>query len=131
MGCQAIGEDTFVNIYIGNLAYGVAEHDLEREFAAFGRVKSAQVIRDNESGRSRGFAFVEMEDAGEAARAIEQLNGTDIMGRAIVVNEAKPKERRDGGGRDSGGFRGDRGPRRDFNDRGDRGFRPNGGRNSR
>ena len=101
-----------MNIYVGNLAYEVNEEDLKTAFSAFGAVSSSRVINDKFSGKSKGFGFVEMDVAADAQRAIEQLNGTDLKGRAIVVNEARPKPDnfapRGGNG---GGFRRDRGDR--------------------
>ncbi len=81
------------NIYVGNLPYGSTDEDLKEVFAPYGEVLSARVITDRETGRSRGFGFVEMEDeAGQAA--IEALNGSDMGGRALRVNEARPREPR-------------------------------------
>ena len=81
-------------LYVGNLAYGVTDSDLETMFAAHGTVQSAQVIMDRDTGRSKGFGFVEM-DSGEAAQAaITALNGQDVNGRALTVNEARPREER-------------------------------------
>lgn len=81
------------NIYVGNLPWSTTEDDLRRTFGAYGEVQSAKVIMDRETGRSRGFGFVEMED--EAAdQAIEALNGQDMGGRSLKVNEAKPRERK-------------------------------------
>jgi len=87
-------------IYVGNLSFNTGEAQLETTFGAFGAVKSVSIIQDRETGRSKGFGFVEMEDA-EAAAAIEKLNGTDLDGRKITVNEARPKT--EGGGRGFGG----------------------------
>ena len=89
------------NIFVGSLAWATTSEGLEQAFAAFGSVTSAKVISDRETGRSKGFAFVEM-DSG-ADEAIEALNGSDLDGRQIVVNEARPREDRGGGG---GGGRG-------------------------
>lgn len=92
-------------IYIGNLSFGVNDDALANHFAQFGEVASARVIMDRDSGRSKGFAFVEMTTDEEAATAIEKLNGTDFEGRTINVNEAKPQAPRDnnrGGGRRGG-----------------------------
>ena len=93
-------------IYVGNLAYSVSSADLEQLFGAHGTVQSAQVIEDRDSGRSKGFGFVEMSNDDEARAAIEALNGTDHGGRALTVNEAKPRESRSGAG--GGGGRGGR-----------------------
>lgn len=89
-------------LYVGNLAWGVADDDLQQLFSAHGSVSSAVVITDRESGRSRGFGFVEMENGAE--EAIEALDGQDFQGRPLRVNEAQSKGRRDGGG--GGGGRG-------------------------
>ena len=86
-------------LYVGNLGYGVSSSDLEKLFSTFGTVNSAQVIEDRESGRSKGFGFVEMGSDQEAQAAIQGLNGQDKDGRPLTVNEAKPREDRGGGGR--------------------------------
>ena len=91
-------------LYVGNLSYDVSSSDLEAMLAAHGTVLSAQVITDRETGRSKGFGFVEMENAQEADAAIAALNGQDHGGRALTVNEARPREPRAGGG--GGGGRG-------------------------
>ena len=83
-----------MNIYVGNLSYRMDDSDLEKIFAEFGEVKSAKVIVDRETGRSKGFGFVEMADASSGAEAIEKLNGNDCEGRTLRVNEAKPREER-------------------------------------
>jgi len=80
-----------MNIYIGNLSYGVKEADLTRLMEDFGAVNSVKVIKDRETGRSKGFAFCEMENDDEAKAAIEQLNGTEYSGRPLVVKEALPR----------------------------------------
>jgi len=80
-----------VNIYVGNLPFTSTEADLERLFGEYGTVDSAAVITDRDTGRSRGFGFVEMSSADEARRAIEELNGNDMNGRALTVNEARPR----------------------------------------
>ncbi len=80
-----------MNIYVGNLAYTVNSDDLRASFEAFGEVSSANVIMDRESGRSKGFGFVEMSSDEAARAAIEALNGQDIQGRAVRVNEAQPR----------------------------------------
>ncbi|MCB1145285.1 MAG: RNA-binding protein [Leptospiraceae bacterium] len=88
-----------MNIYVGNLAYEASESDLETEFSAFGKVSSVKVVRDRDTGRSRGFAFVEMADDNEGKAAIDGMNGKSVSGRNLVVNEAKPREdRRPSGG---------------------------------
>ena len=81
-----------MNIYVGNLPYAVGDGELQNLFAEFGEVTSAKVIVDNHSGRSKGFGFVEMEADDAARSAIEKLNGTEVEGRSIVVNEARPKK---------------------------------------
>ena len=80
-----------MKIYAGNLSYNVSDEDLRAAFAQFGTVDSADVIMDRTSGRSKGFGFVEMSDASEAKAAIEGLNGKDLDGRNLNVNEARPK----------------------------------------
>ena len=82
-------------IYCGNLSYDVASSDLEQAFSEYGTVTSAQVIMDRDTGRSKGFGFVEMSSDDEAAAAIEALDGSDHEGRTIRVNEARPRESRD------------------------------------
>ncbi|WP_198304331.1 RNA recognition motif domain-containing protein [Arcobacter vandammei] len=81
-----------MNIYVGNLSYKMNDKDLEAVFAKFGAVKSAKIIMDKETNRSKGFAFVEMEDAAAGNEAIEALNGKENEGRTLRVNEAKPRE---------------------------------------
>ena len=96
-------------IYVGNLSYGVDSEQLSQVFGQFGTVDSSNVITDRESGRSKGFGFVEMSTDEEAQAAIEKLNGTDLAGRTMNVSEAKPmapRENRGGGGRGFGGGRG-------------------------
>lgn len=99
-----------MNIYVGNLAFGVTDDELQQLFAAYGDVTSANVIKDRFSGESRGFGFVEMPSKEDALAAINALNGTDFKGRSVTVNEAKPKSPREGGGGGGrhGGGRGDR-----------------------
>ena len=97
------------NIFVGSLAWATTSEGLEQAFAAFGSVTSAKVISDRETGRSKGFAFVEM-DSG-ADEAIEALNGSDLDGRQIVVNEARPREDRGGGGGGGRGYGGGGGGR--------------------
>ncbi len=94
-------------IYVGGLPFSTTEGQLEEMFAAHGTVESARVITDKFTGKSRGFGFVEMSSGGEAQKAIEALNGTDIEGRALTVNEARPQEKRSdfGGDRRGGGGR--------------------------
>jgi RNA recognition motif-containing protein len=96
------------NIYVGNLVWDATADDLLALFQEHGQVARAQVITDRETGRSRGFGFVEMDDDAEAQKAIEALNGTQFKGRPLTVNEARPREDRGaGGGR--GGYGGGRG----------------------
>jgi len=89
-----------MNLYVGNLAYGVTEDELRQTFAAYGEVSTVNLITDRYSGQSKGFAFVEMENNSEADTAIKALNGTPLSGRNIKVNQAQPRGR---GGRSSGG----------------------------
>jgi RNA recognition motif-containing protein len=88
-------------LYVGNLTYNVTDAELEQMFATHGRVQSAQVIMDRDAGRSKGFGFVEMGSDQEAQAAIQALNGAQVEGRALTVNEAKPREDR-GGSRGGG-----------------------------
>jgi RNA recognition motif-containing protein len=90
-------------LYVGNLGYNVTSSELETMFAAFGTVQSAQVIEDRDTGRSKGFAFVEMGSEQEAQAAIQGLNGQEHDGRPLAVNEARPREERSGGGGGRGG----------------------------
>lgn len=108
-----------MNIYVGNLAYSATDEELRSAFAAFGTVTSVKIVRDRESGRSRGFAFVEMEDGEGAQNAVAQMNGRDLKGRNLVVNEARPREQqnrsygnRGGGGHQGGNNRGPHGAHR-------------------
>jgi RNA recognition motif-containing protein len=95
------------NLYVGNLSFDTSSDDLRDAFAQFGNVASAQVVMDRDTGRSRGFGFVEMEDGAE--EAIEKLNGSQLQGRTITVNEARPREDRRGGGGGGGNRGGSRG----------------------
>src|SRR5882762_7594345 len=90
-------------LYVGNLAYSVTNDDLEGLFSQAGKVESAVVVSDKFSGQSRGFGFVEMADSNDAARAIEEFNETELKGRNIRVNEARPREGGGGGGPRGGG----------------------------
>jgi RNA recognition motif-containing protein len=83
-----------MNIYVGNLSYGMSEDELRDAFGAFGEVSSVKILMDRETGRSRGFGFVEMPNKNEAETAIAQLNGKDVGGRALRINEARPREQR-------------------------------------
>ncbi|PKL47609.1 MAG: RNA-binding protein [Candidatus Riflebacteria bacterium HGW-Riflebacteria-2] len=106
-----------MNIYVGNLPYNATEEQLKTMFGQYGEVTTASIIKDRDTGRSKGFGFVEMTDDSSAEEAIQALNESDMNGRNIKVNQARPKEKRersDRGG-DRGGYRG--------NDRGDRGDR--------
>lgn len=102
------------NIFVGNLSFNTAEEELRQLFAPYGQVDRVSILTDRETGRSRGFAFVEMTNNEEGEKAIAGLNGKEVGGRTINVNEARPKAERPSGG---GGGRSDRG------DRGDRGRR--------
>ena len=93
-------------LYVGNLSFDVSDADLQQLFSAHGNVSSAQVIIDRDTNRSKGFGFVEMGSDQEAAAAISALDGQDHNGRALKVNEAKPKESRPGGGGGRGGYGG-------------------------
>lgn len=92
-----------MNLYVGNLPYTTTDEDLREAFSAFGTVSSASVIMDRETGRSRGFGFVEMPEDEEARAALQGLAGQDFQGRPLTVNEARPRAERGGGG---GGGRG-------------------------
>jgi RNA recognition motif-containing protein len=95
-----------MNIYVGNLSYQLTVEELREAFEGFGAVETAKIIFDKETGRSKGFGFVEMADQSEGEAAVEALNGANLKGRALKVNEARPKAE---GGRSSGGYGGDRG----------------------
>jgi cold-inducible RNA-binding protein len=97
-----------MKLYVGNLAFATSSQDLQELFAQAGTVESASVVEDRDTGRSRGFGFVEMATKEEGAAAISQFNGKEVNGRALNVNEAKPREPRSGGG-GRGGFGGGRG----------------------
>ena len=100
-------------LYIGNLPFAATEETLEKVFGAVGQVESVKVIRDRDSGRSKGFAFVEMSTDEEAAKAISELSGKDCDGRPMTVSEARPiQPREDGGRRSGGGFRDETSSRR-------------------
>ncbi len=96
-------------LYVGNLSFSSSDQDLEELFSQAGTVESVNIITDRDTGRSRGFGFVEMSSAEEANAAISQFNDTEFDGRNLVVNEAKPRENRGGGGR--GGYGGGHGNR--------------------
>jgi len=92
-------------IYVGNLSFQTTEADLSDMFGAIGQVESVQIITDRDTGRSKGFGFVQMADDAAAEKAIAQLNGQEVGGRKLTVNEARPTEKRDFGGRGGGGGR--------------------------
>ncbi len=94
------------NIFVGNLAYQTTETELEAAFAAYGAVEKTSVVRDRDTGQPRGFAFVEMTNQAEAMKAIEALNGQELNGRALNVNEARPRLQERGGFGGGGGYRG-------------------------
>jgi len=91
------------NIFVGNLSFGATEDSIRAAFEAYGTVDRVSVVKDRETGQSRGFGFVEMNDDEEANRAINGLNGKELSGRAMNVNEARPKQEHGGGNRGSGG----------------------------
>ena len=91
------------NLYVGNLSYDTSQERLQELFEAYGEVVSANVITDRDTGRSRGFGFVEMSNEDEANAAIDALNGQEVDGRTLTVNEARPRADRGGGGRGRGG----------------------------
>ncbi len=93
-------------LYVGNLSFDTSGQDLEELFGEVGTVESASVIEDRDTGRSRGFGFIEMSSKEEAEQAIEQFNGKEVDGRELKVNEAKPRENRGGGGGGRGGYGG-------------------------
>jgi RNA recognition motif-containing protein len=100
---------TMTNIYVGNLSYQTSEDDLHAAFAVFGGIERVSIVTDRDTGQPRGFGFVEMAERESAEKAIAQLNGSDLGGRAITVNEARPKPTGGsgyGGGRSGGGGRG-------------------------
>ena len=88
-----------MKLYAGNLSYSLSESDLHDLFSPFGEVKSAKIITDRESGRSKGFGFVEMASRDEGQQAIDSLNGTEVQNRKIIVNEARPQTQKGPGGR--------------------------------
>jgi RNA recognition motif-containing protein len=99
-----------MNIYVGNLSYQTSEDDLRQAFESFGQVSSVNIIKDKYTGKSRGFGFVEMANDDEAKEAMSNLNGTELNGRNLNINEARPRNDNRGGG---GGFRRNRGGYRD------------------
>lgn len=112
-------------LYVGNLSFRVSSDDLLEHFSQAGSVESANVVMDRETGRSRGFGFVEMSNSDDAAAAIEQFNGVEYDGRNLVVNEARPRE--EGGGGNRGGNRGGGGGRGGYGGGGGRGGNNRGG----
>jgi cold-inducible RNA-binding protein len=100
-----------MKLYVGNLSFQTSSEDLQELFAQAGTVESASVVEDRETGRSRGFGFVEMASKEDGEKAIEQFNGKELNGRNLNVNEARPREDRGGGGGGRGGFGGNRGGR--------------------
>lgn len=95
-----------MNIYVGNLPYSATEEDIRALFEPYGQVTRANIVLDRDTGRPRGFGFVEMANAAEATTAIEALNGSQMNGRSLTVNEARPREQRGGFGGGRGGGRG-------------------------
>jgi cold-inducible RNA-binding protein len=95
-----------MKLYVGNLSFQTTSEELQQLFAQAGTVESASVVEDRDTGRSRGFGFVEMASKEEGEKAIEQFNGTDMNGRNLTVNEARPREDRGGGGGGRGGYGG-------------------------
>jgi cold-inducible RNA-binding protein len=106
------------NIFVGNLSYQTTQDDLHATFAQYGAVERVNIVTDRDTGQPRGFAFVEMTDRGEAEKAISNLNGTELNGRAINVNEARPKPTGSGFGGGGGGGRGGSGRGRGGSGRG-------------
>jgi RNA recognition motif-containing protein len=115
-----------MKLYVGNLSFKTSSEDLQQLFSQAGTVESVSIIEDRETGRSRGFGFVEMSTNEEGAAAIAQFNGKEVNGRSLTVNEAKPRENRAGGG-GRGGFGGNRGGGHGGNREGGRGAYDGGG----
>jgi RNA recognition motif-containing protein len=92
-----------MNIYVGNMNFNLKNEDLFNLFSQFGTVSTAKIIMDRETGRSKGFGFVEMDDEEEGRKAIASLNESEVMGRKLIVNEARPNDRQGGGGQGGGG----------------------------
>lgn len=104
-----------MNIYVGNLPYQITEDELRTAFEEYGEVASVKIVIDRETGRSKGFAFIEMNDNAQGGSAIEELDGAELLGRTLRVNEARPRPQRDNRGGGGGGGRGNynRRPRED------------------
>jgi RNA recognition motif-containing protein len=113
------------NIFVGNLSYQTTESELEALFGAYGAVERVTIVRDRDTGQPRGFAFVEMTNSNEAANAMQAMNGREMNGRTLNVNEARPREQRTGGG--GGGFGGGGGGGRGGNRGGGGGYGGGGG----
>jgi len=105
MPVHAKKEYVLKNIYVGNISFQTTEQDLDAAFSAYGQVDRVQIVKDRDTGQARGFAFVEMPVNGDADKAMAALNGAELGGRTLTVNEARPREPRSGGG---GGFGGNR-----------------------
>jgi len=110
------------NLFVGNLPFGTTEDALREHFAPFGEVQQVRIMTDRDTGKSRGFAFVEMAQDDDAEKAVAGLNGKDFDGRALTINEARPRPERSGGSHSGGGFGGKRHGGRDSS-RGDRSSR--------
>lgn len=120
-----------MKLYVGNLSFQTSSHELEELFGNVGTVESATVVEDRETGRSRGFGFVEMSSQEEGERAIAEFNGKEVSGRELKVNEAKPREDRSGGGGGRGGYGGGGGGRGGYGGGGGRGGYGGGDREAR
>jgi cold-inducible RNA-binding protein len=116
-------KNTQMKLYVGNLSFNTSAQDLSELFASVGTVQSANVIEDRDTGRSRGFGFVEMSSQEEGQNAISELNGKEVDGRELKVNEAKPQDKRSGGGGGGGGRNGGGGGRGGFGGGGGGGYR--------
>jgi RNA recognition motif-containing protein len=103
--CNLLQKEMSMNIYVGNLSYEITEEDLKLAFEPFGKVESASIIKDKYSGQSKGFGFIEMPSKAEAQAAIEGLNGKELKGRTLNVNEARPRSESRGGKGGRGGGR--------------------------
>jgi RNA recognition motif-containing protein len=115
------------NIYVGNISFQTTEQDLDAAFSAYGQVDRVQIVKDRDTGQSRGFAFVEMPNSAEADKAMEALNGADVSGRTLTVNEARAREPRAAGGGYGGGGGGNRAGGGGYGGGGGGGNRPGGG----